>query len=96
MRSCEGGGPRKLWHCRLGHLDVKSIYALKFILRDINLSKTSHPTFTLGCEACTKGKQYATKLGNNAQRLATKPLKILHSDDCSPHKEHIHGRENML
>ena len=42
------------------------------------------PTTTLVCEACTEGKQYAAKWGNNEERLATKPLEIVHSGVCGP------------
>ena len=48
-----GGGLVELWHCRLGYLNVRSVYALQNMVRNMNLGKTSHPTFTLVCEVCT-------------------------------------------
>ena len=78
------GDSVEVWHHRLGHLDVRSIYALQSMVKGINLGKTSHPTTTLVCEACTEGKQYAAKWGNNEERLATKPLEIVHSGVCGP------------
>lgn len=41
-------------------------------MRDINLGKTSCPTSTLVCEACTEDEQYEAKLGNAVDMLATK------------------------
>lgn len=35
---------------------------------------------------CTKGKQYAAKLDNDAKRQPTKPLEIVHSGDIGPIK----------
>ena len=52
----------------LGHLNGRSIYALQSMVRGMNLGKTSHSTFKLVCKACTEGKQYAAKLGNDAER----------------------------
>ena len=86
VRSRLGGGPTKLWHHRLQHLDVRSVYALQTMMRGMTLGKISHSTSTLVCEACTKGKQYATKWGNNVERLATKPLNIIYSSVCGPMK----------
>ena len=79
-----GGDSVELWHHRLGHLDVRSIYALQSMVKGINLGKTSPPTTSLVCEACTEGKQYAAKWGNNEEKLATKPLEIVHSGVCGP------------
>src|ERR1700738_1378054 len=75
---------QELWHHRLGHLDVRNIYALQSMVNGINLGKTSPPVTTLVCEACTEGKQYAAKWGNNEEKLATKPLEIVHSGVCGP------------
>jgi hypothetical protein len=84
--SSVGGDSVELWHHRLGHLDVRSIYALQMMVKGINLGKTSPPVTTLVCEACTEGKQYAAKWGNNEERVATKPLEIVHSGVCGPMK----------
>ena len=81
---CAGGDMVELWHCRLGHLDVRSVYALQNMVKDINVGKTSPPITTLVYEACTEGKQYVTKWGNNVERLATKPLEIVHLGVCGP------------
>jgi hypothetical protein len=54
------------------------------MVKGINLGKTSPPVTTLVCEACTEGKQYAAKWSNNEERVATKPLEIVHSGVCGP------------
>jgi hypothetical protein len=74
----------ELWHHRLEHLDVKSIYALQSMVKGINVDKTSPPTTTLVCKACTVGNQYAAKWGNREERLETKLLKIVHSGVFGP------------
>ena len=66
MRSCVGGGRVELWYRRLGHLNVRSVYALQSMVRGMNLGKTFCPTSTLVWEACTEDKQYAAKLSNDA------------------------------
>jgi hypothetical protein len=44
-----GGGATELWHRGLGHLDVRSLYALQSMVRDVHLGESSHPTFILVC-----------------------------------------------
>ena len=65
---------------------MRSVYALQNMMRDLNLGKTSRPTFILVWEACTEGKQYVVKWGDDAERQAIKSLKIVHSDVCGPMK----------
>jgi hypothetical protein len=43
VRSCAGVSPAKLWHHRLGHLDVRSIYALESMIRGMNLNNHQNP-----------------------------------------------------
>ena len=94
VHSHAGGDSAKLWHYQLGHLDVKSVYVLQSMVKGINLGETSPPNTTLVCQACIEGKQYATKWGNDAERLATKPLKIVHLDVCGPMRTtFIEGRK---
>lgn len=96
VRSCVGGSPVELWHHWLGHLNVRSVYALQSMVREMNLGKTFPTTSTLVCDACTKGKQYAAKLGNDAERQAIKPLKIMHLDVCGPMKTHPWKGQSIL
>jgi hypothetical protein len=50
VHSCVGGDSVELWHHRLGHLNVRSIYALQSMVKGIILGKTSRPVTTLVCE----------------------------------------------
>jgi len=47
--------------------------------KGMNIGKTSCPTTTFMCVACTEGKQYAVELDNHAERQTTKSLDIVHS-----------------
>jgi hypothetical protein len=79
-----GSDSVELWHYRLMHLDVRSSYALQSMVKGINLGKTFPLINTFVCNACTEGKQYAAKWGNNGIMPATKSLEIVHSDVCGP------------
>ena len=54
------------------------------MIRSMNLCKNSCSTSILVCEAYMKGKQYPTKLGNDVEKEATKPLEIVHLGVCGP------------
>ena len=54
------------------------------MVRSMNLGKTSCPTSTLVCEACTETKYYVVKWDNDTERQAIKPLDIVHSDVYGP------------
>ena len=84
---CERMRPTSCVHVReavgwsfgqLQHLDVRNVYAIQSMVRDMNLGKISCPTSRLVCKACTEGRKYAAKLGNDAEKQATKPLEIVH------------------
>lgn len=96
VRSHAKGSSAELWHCQFGHVNVKSVYAFQSIVRDMNLGETPHPTSTMVCKACTKGKQYVAKLGNNVERKARKPLEIIHLGNCSPHEDNAIGRGKIF
>lgn len=79
----------KLWHDRLGHLNLESMKLLKnrhlvtdFGISDINneldLNKLTQ------CEACIKGKIHRTAMPNSATHRASKILELVHSDVCGP------------
>ena len=86
MRSRVGGSPVELWHCRLGHLNVRSIYALQSIVKGMNLGKTSPPTFTLVCEVYMESKQYVAKVGQQCREASHKTLKDCTFECVGPHK----------
>lgn len=56
-----------------------SVYIFKIMVRGMNLGKISRSTSILVCKVCTEHKQYGAKLGNDAKRQATTPLKIARS-----------------
>ena len=84
----------ELWHHQLGHLFVRSIYAPQNMVKDINLGKTSPPIITFICKACTEGKQYVAKRGNNEEKLTIEPLEIMHWGVCGPIRTISIGKTN--
>jgi hypothetical protein len=78
VHSVAGNNPVKLWHRRLGYLDVRNVYILQSMVKGMDINKIPCPTSTLVYDAYTEDKQYATKWSNNGDMLATKPLKIVH------------------
>lgn len=48
------------------------------MVRGMNLGRIFRPISTLVCKACTEGKQYAIKWGNDAERQTTRQLEIMH------------------
>lgn len=55
-QSLKKDGACELRHHWLGHLDVKSVYALKSLVNDMNLGKIPCPTSSLICETCIAAK----------------------------------------
>lgn len=47
----------KLWHRRIGNLNVKNIHKFQNMVNDMNLDKVFCRTFSLFCETCIEGKQ---------------------------------------
>ena len=50
-----GDGVLKLWHRRLGYLNLKGVHTLQNIVSGMNLGKFSCPTSSLLCKACIEG-----------------------------------------
>ena len=92
----EGNYLTKVLHSQLICLNVTGIIALQRMIRYMDLDRTSYPIGTLFYKACIEGKQYATKFCNNAKRLATKPLEIVHLGVCGPMKNTSIGREKYF
>lgn len=57
-----------------------SVYALQIMMNGMNLGKSSCPTSTLVCKACTEREQYVEKLGNEVEKQITKPYKSINFD----------------
>ena len=68
-----------LWHCRLGHTDVKHIKKLHV---DGVLESLDCESFYT-CEPCLMGKMTKTPFSGTMER-ANDLLKIIHTDVCSP------------
>jgi len=71
-------GAFELWHCLLGHLNVKGVHILQNIVIGMIIGKHFCPIFSLFCETCIEGKQHRVVLPNEGGRRATKPLKIVY------------------
>ena len=51
VQSSTKDGALKLWHCRLGQLNMKSVHTLQRIMSGMKLAKIIHATSLLVCEA---------------------------------------------
>ena len=71
-----------LWHCRLGHIGVKSMKKLH----------TDGLLESLGtCEPCLMGKMTKTPFSGTMER-ATDLLEIIHTEVCGPMSVDARGR----
>ena len=68
-----------LWHCRLGHIDVKR---MKKIHIDGLLESLDYESLGT-CEPCLMGKMTKTPFSGTMER-ATDLLEIIHTDVCGP------------
>lgn len=82
----ENDGSMELWHKRLGHLNVKSVKALKHMVFGMDLGKLSSNIDSIECEGCVEGKQARKSFPKDGATRANKPLELVHSDVCGPMK----------
>ena len=68
-----------LWHLRLGHINLDRINRL---VKDGPLRELKVDTLPV-CESCLEGKMTKRPFSAKGER-AKEPLKLLHSDVCSP------------
>src|SRR3954462_6048010 len=68
-----------LWHCRLGHIDVKR---MKKLHTDGLLESLDYESLGT-CEPCLMGKMTKTPFSRTMER-ATDLLEIIHTDVCGP------------
>ena len=87
---CEGS-LTELWHHQLGHLDMRSIFALQNMLRKMTLGKISRPTSTLVCEACMRVSNIP-----DIQEVSDKTIGDRTFGCLWPHKDHVCGRDNFF
>ena len=79
----------KLWHDRLGHLNLDSMRLLnaRRLVKDFPLQKVpdrSEANIVTQCEGCVKGKSHRAAMPQAATHRATKVLELVHSDVCGP------------
>ncbi len=75
-------GALELWHCRLGHLNIKGVHAFQNMVSGMNFGNMPCPTSSFVCEGCIEGKQHCKPFPSDGGMRATKPLEIVHSDVC--------------
>ena len=68
-----------LWHCRLGHIGVKSMNKLH---KDGLLESLDYESFD-ACKPCFMGKMAKTPFSGTMER-ASDLLEIIHTDVCGP------------
>ena len=76
-----------LWHCRLGHIDVKR---MKKLHTDGLLEPLDYESVD-ACEPCLMGKMTKTPFSGTMKR-ATDLLEIIHTDVCGPMNVEAHDR----
>lgn len=74
----------ELWHCRLGHLNIKDLLECvrKGIVRGVQLGPVD-TNFKLECEICAKGKMTRKPFPKKSEK-DTEVLEIIHTDVCGP------------
>lgn len=75
-----------LWHRRLGHLNVKSVKALRGMVSGMDLAQSHVAPSSFTCEGCIEGKQQRSPFPVDGATRASKVLEIVHSDVCGPMK----------
>ena len=81
------------WHRRLGHLNVKSLTAMKDMVNGMDVQGKPELQF---CEPCQHGKQTRDKFPEEAT-LTESVLELVHSDLCGPMElESLSGKRYIL
>ena len=75
-----------LWHCRLGHIDVKR---MKKLHADGLLESLDYESFD-ACEPCLVDKMTKTPFSGTMEQ-ATDLLEIIHTDVCGPMSVVVRG-----
>ncbi len=78
----------KLWHERLGHLNMASLKELDAMVDGMNLKELS---LHHNCEGCIKGKHQRTSFPKDGPIRASQLLEIVHNDVCGPMRITSHG-----
>ena len=83
----DNDSPTYLWHCHLGHIDVKR---MKKLDKDGLLESLGYESFD-ACEPCLLGEMTKTPFSGTMER-ATDLLEIIHTDVCKPMSIKARGR----
>ena len=88
--------PIKLWHDRLGHLNLGSMNVMsnQQLVQDFDIksiTKEADTQIVTQCEACIKGKAHRATMPSIATHRATTLLELVHSDVCGPMKSESIG-----
>ena len=76
----------RLWHRRLGHLNVKSVKTLRGTVSGMDLLQSHQDPSPFTYERCIQGKQQRLPFARDAATRASERLGIIHSDVCGPMK----------
>jgi hypothetical protein len=71
------------WHSRLGHLHLDGLIKLNTLVTDFEFKRVDGQSLR-HCEACIAGKLHCAAMPRAAQRRATDPSYLTHSDICEP------------
>lgn len=85
--SCKSTVNTKLWHRRMGHLNIQSLMKLNQLATGISV----HEEKCDDCQVCPMGKQARTKFNKEGSR-ASGLLEVVHSDICGPMQETSLGK----
>ena len=75
-----------LWHPRVGHLNVKSVQAVRGMVSGMDPTQSRVAPSSFICEGCIKSKQQRLPFPVGGATRATKPSELVHSDVCGPMK----------
>jgi transposase InsO family protein len=79
----------KLWHSRLGHVNVADMKRLTSMVEGVdyndNNNKNTNEISTISkCDTCMKCKSHQLAYPQEAQNRAKMPLELIHTDVCGP------------
>jgi hypothetical protein len=78
----------KLWHERLGHLNMASLKELDAMVDGMNLKEASlHHDY----DGCIKGEHQRTSFPKDGAMRASQLLEIVHMDVCRPMRTTLDG-----
>ncbi|GMP43110.1 hypothetical protein CsSME_00012606 [Camellia sinensis var. sinensis] len=83
-----------LWHLRFGHLNFGSLKLLSSKNMVKGLPHIAHTNEV--CESCILGKHHRTSFAKEVKWRATRPLELVHTDECGPSKPMSNGQNRYF